>query len=131
MPYTKTMNNLTERTYLVTKKYYITHMIFGWLGGAAITYPFWNSDFAYKNIIFAIAIFGIIFYPAAKWIVEQFTLRITKNEFWSSALFTRSARISGLLGAYWGTIFILTAPILIISTLVFLIKKTFSQSQAS
>lgn len=117
------MNNFTEQEYLVTKKYYITHMIFGWLGGATITYPFWNSDFAYKKIIFAIAIFGIIFYPAAKWIVEQFTLSITKKEFWSSASFNRSARISGLLGAYWGTIFVLTAPILIIFTLVFFIKK--------
>lgn len=98
-------------------------MIFGWLGGAAITYPFWNSDSAYKKIIFAIAIFGVIFYPAAKWIVEQFTLGITKKEFWSSASFNRSARISGLLGAYWGTIFILTVPILIIFTLIFFMKK--------
>lgn len=107
----------------MNKKYYIRNMPFAWFMCLCFFYLSWGDDFNHKYTLLVVSTSGLILYPISKWIVETFTLKFTTKEFWNRGLFMDTPGKMGGLAIYYGTVFLLSIPIILIFIFCFLIKK--------
>lgn len=111
----------------MNKKYYIRNMPFGCFMFLCFFYLSWGDEFNYKYILLSVSIFGLVFYPVSKWIVESFILTFTTKEFWSRGLFMDTPGKMGGLAIYYGTVFLLSMPIITIFVFVIFMKRLLSK----
>lgn len=107
----------------MNKKYYIHNMPFGCFMCLCFFYLSWGDEFNYKYILLALSVSGLILYPISKWIVENLMLKFTTKEFWNRGIFMDTPGKMGGLAIYYGTIFLLSIPIIMIFLFCLLIKK--------